>query len=92
MTMSGVLVSDERAERPHQRPDRFACFAMALPMMLKLSAITPRPTQRITLSELKARSAQEKMTVSQTAIFRFLRHLEKPTRGRTRPTERGRSA
>ena len=51
----------------------------------------------ITLSELQARLAAEKVVVSQTAIFRFLRHLEftfkkKPTRGRTRPTGRRRSA
>jgi transposase len=43
----------------------------------------------ITLSELQARLAEENVVVSQTAIFRFLRHLEftlkkKPTRQRTR--------
>ena len=51
----------------------------------------------LTLSELQARLAQEKVVVSQTAIFRFLRHLDftfkkKPARGRTRPTGRRRSA
>jgi putative transposase len=51
----------------------------------------------MTLSELQARLAEEKVVVSQTAIFRFLRHLEftfkkKPARGRTRPTGRRRSA
>jgi transposase len=51
----------------------------------------------LTLSELQARLAAEKVVVSQTAIFRFLRHLEftfkkKPARGRTRPTGRRRSA
>jgi transposase len=51
----------------------------------------------ITLSELQARFAKERVAVSQTAIFRFLRHLEftfkkKPSRGRTRPAGRGRSA
>ena len=30
----------------------------------------------ITLAELKARLAEEEVVVSQTAIFRFLRHLE----------------
>ena len=30
----------------------------------------------ITLSELQARLAKEEVVVSQTAIFRFLRHLE----------------
>jgi transposase len=51
----------------------------------------------ITLAELQARLAKEQVVVSQTAIFRFLRHLEftlkkKPTRCRTRPAGRGRSA
>jgi transposase len=51
----------------------------------------------MTLSELQARLAEEKVAVSQTAIFRFLRHLEftfkkKPARGRTRPSGRGRGA
>jgi transposase len=48
----------------------------------------------ITLSELQARLAKEKVTVSQTAIFRFLRHLgftfkKKPARSRARPAGRG---
>ncbi len=43
----------------------------------------------ITLSELQARLAKEKVVVSQTSIFRFLRHLgftykKKPARGRAR--------
>ena len=51
----------------------------------------------MTLSELQARLAENKVVVSQTAIFRFLRHLEfrfkkKPARGRTRPAGRRRSA
>lgn len=50
----------------------------------------------ITLSELQARLAKENVAVSQTAIFRFLRHLgftfkKKPARGRTRSPRRGRS-
>lgn len=57
--------------------------------------IVARPD--ITLAELQARLAREKVAVSQTAIFRFLRHLgftfkKKPARGRTRPAGRGRSA
>ena len=51
----------------------------------------------ITLAELQARLAKEKVTVSQTSIFRFLRHLgfsfkKKPARGRTRPAGRSRGA
>jgi transposase len=51
----------------------------------------------ITLRELQARLAKEEVVVSQTAIFRFLSHLEftlkkKPTRCRTRPAGRRRSA
>jgi transposase len=47
----------------------------------------------ITLSELQTRLAKEKVVVSQTSIFRFLRHLgftfkKKPARGRARPTRR----
>jgi transposase len=43
----------------------------------------------ITLAELQSRLAKQKVPVSQTAIFRFLRHLDftfkkKPARGRTR--------
>ena len=57
--------------------------------------IATRPD--ITLSELQARLAKEKVVVSQTAIFRFLRHLDftfkkKPARGRTRPGGRRRGA
>ena len=53
--------------------------------------IAARPD--ITMSELQARLANKKVAVSQTAIFRFLRHLDftfkkKPARGRTRPTRR----
>ena len=36
----------DRAEQARQGPDGFARFAMALPMLIKLSAMTPRPTQR----------------------------------------------
>jgi transposase len=44
----------------------------------------------VTLSEIQARLAKEKVAVSQTAIFRFLRHLgftfkKKPSRSRARP-------
>ena len=51
----------------------------------------------ITLAELQARLAKENVTVSQTAIFRFLRHLDftlkkKPARGRARPAGRRRGA
>jgi transposase len=51
----------------------------------------------ITLSELQARLAKEKVAVSQTAIFRFLRHLgftfkKKPARDRARPAGRSRGA
>ena len=49
----------------------------------------------ITLAELQARLAKEKVATSQTSIFRFLRHLgftfkKKPSRGRTRPAGRSR--
>lgn len=49
----------------------------------------------ITLAELQDRLAKEDVAVSQTSIFRFLRHLgftfkKKPKRGRTRPTGRSR--
>jgi transposase len=51
----------------------------------------------ITLSELQARLAKQKVAISQTSIFRFLRHLgftfkKKPARGRTRSAGRSRSA
>jgi putative transposase len=50
----------------------------------------------LTLRELQARLAKSKVVVSQTAIFRFLHHLDftfkkRPARGRTRPAGRGRS-
>lgn len=43
----------------------------------------------ITLAELQSRLAKQKVSISQTSIFRFLRHLDftfkkKPARGRTR--------
>lgn len=49
----------------------------------------------LTLSELKARLAKQKVVVSQTAIFRYLHHLgftfkKKPARGRARPARRRR--
>ena len=55
--------------------------------------IAARPD--VTLSELQAQLAKKKVAVSQTAIFRFLRHLDfsfkkKPARGRTRSTRRRR--
>jgi len=51
----------------------------------------------ITLAELQARLAKGKVAISQTSIFRFLRHLgftfkKKAARGRTRPAGRSRSA
>jgi transposase len=51
----------------------------------------------ITLAELQDRLAKADVAVSQTSIFRFLRHLgftfkKKPARGRTRPAGRSRSA
>ena len=51
----------------------------------------------LTLSEIQDRLAKENAMVSLTSIFRFLRHLEftlkkKPTRCRTRPAGRRRSA
>lgn len=57
--------------------------------------IAARPD--VTLSELQAQLAKKKVAVSQTAIFRFLRHLDftfkkKPARGRTRSTRRRRGA
>jgi len=57
--------------------------------------VTARPD--LTLSDLHARLAKDKVVVSQTAIFRFLRHLgftykKKPARRRTRPAGRGRGA
>ena len=57
--------------------------------------IAERPD--ITLSELRARLAQEKVRVSQSAIFRFLRHLnltfkKSPSRGRTGSARRRRCA
>lgn len=50
----------------------------------------------LTLAELQTRLAQDDVVVSQTAIFRFLRHLgltfkKKPARSRARPARRGRS-
>jgi transposase len=50
----------------------------------------------ITLAELQARLAKQKMAVSKTSIFRFVRHLgftfkKKPARGRARPAGRSRS-
>lgn len=47
----------------------------------------------ITLAELKAKLARQKVTVGQTSIFRFLRHLKltlkkKPARGRAGPAGR----
>ena|SRR6266436_503790 len=50
----------------------------------------------ITLAELQARLAKERVAVSQTSIFRFVRHLgftfkKKPARGRARQAGRSRS-
>jgi transposase len=47
----------------------------------------------VTLSELQARLAKQKVAVSQTSIFRFLRHLgftfkKKPARSRARSSGR----
>lgn len=51
----------------------------------------------ITLAELRAKLAKQKVTVGQTSIFRFLRHLnltfkKKPARGRAGSAGRGRRA
>jgi transposase len=50
----------------------------------------------MTLAELQARLAKQRLAVSQTSIFRFVRHLrftfkKKPARGRARPAGRSRS-
>ena len=57
--------------------------------------ITAQPD--LTLSELEARLAERNVVVSQTAIFRFLRHLDltfkkKSARGRARSARRRRGA
>lgn len=57
--------------------------------------VTAQPD--LTLAEIEARLAKERVVVSQTAIFRFLRHLgfsfkKKPARGRTRSARRGQGA
>ncbi len=57
--------------------------------------ITAQPD--LTLAEIEARLAKDKVVVSQAAIFRFLRHLgfsfkKKPARGRARPARRGHGA
>ena len=51
----------------------------------------------ITLAELRAKLAKQKVTVGQTSIFRFLRHLnltfkKKPARGRAGSAGRSRRA
>jgi transposase len=47
----------------------------------------------ITLSELQARLAKEKVVVSQTAIFRFLRHLDFTFKKKpARPNKTGRTS
>lgn len=51
----------------------------------------------ITLAELRAKLARQKVTIGQTSIFRFLRHLnltfkKKPSRGRAGSAGRGRRA
>jgi transposase len=53
--------------------------------------VTAQPD--LTLSELETRLAERNVVVSQTAIFRYLRHLgftfkKKPARIRTRPARR----
>jgi transposase len=50
----------------------------------------------ITLAELQARLAKQRLAVSQTSIFRYVRHLgftfkKKPARGRARPAGHSRS-
>jgi|SRR5579864_1861789 len=57
--------------------------------------VTAQPD--LTLSELEGRLAEHGVVVSQTAIFRFLRHLgftfkKKPARSRTRSARRRRGA
>jgi transposase len=80
------------------KPDKFGGYkgyALAEHRTRLTQWVKERPD--ITLSELQARLEKEKVVVSQTAIFRFLRHLDftfkkKPARGRTGPAGRRRSA
>jgi len=78
------------------KPDKFGGYkgyALAGHRSRLTQWVKDRPD--ITLSELQARLEKEKVVVSQTAIFRFLRHLDftfkkKPARGRTGPARRRR--
>jgi transposase len=71
-------------------PDKFGghkTFALAPHTDLVKELVAEQPDS--TLAELKARLAKAKVEVSQSAIFRFLRHLnlpfkKKPSRCRTR--------
>jgi transposase len=80
------------------KPDKFGGYkgyALAEHRTRLTQWVKERPD--ITLSELQARLEKEKVVVSQTAIFRFLRHLDftfkkKPARGRTGPAGRRRGA
>jgi transposase len=55
-------------------------FALAPHTDMVRALIAEQPDS--TLAELKARLAKEKVKVSQSAIFRFLRHLELPLKKR----------
>jgi transposase len=68
-------------------------FALAPHTDLVKKLVAEQPDS--TLAELKARLAKEKINVSQSALFRFLRHLKLPfkkecPRGRTEPRGRRR--
>jgi transposase len=65
-------------------------FALAPHTDLVKKLVAEQPDS--TLAELKARLAKEKIKVSQSAIFRFLRHLKLPFKKRVsgRPNRTGR--
>ena len=67
-------------------------FALAPHTDLVRKLVAEQPDS--TLAELKARLAKEKIKVSQSAIFRFLRHLRLPFKKRvsTRPNKIGRTS
>ena len=54
----------------------YRTFALAPHTELVKALVAQQPDS--TLAELKARLAKEKVKVSQSAIFRFLRHLKLP--------------
>src|SRR5215471_1984994 len=67
-------------------------FALAPHTDLVRKLVAEQPDS--TLAELKARLVKEKVKVSQSAIFRFLRHLRLPFKKRvsTRPNKIGRTS